>query len=75
MRDLLLEEYSQEETNKIMAGYDKAMVEWEKEFYKTAPRCHFRVMEYCEGEVGDGTWWECSVCGHTKTGSEHRGEI
>ena len=35
-----------------------------------APVCHFRKMTYETADNGNGgteSWWECSVCGHTKS--------
>lgn len=54
----------QDEVNEIMAGMDRATDEWLKHIAAIAPRCHFRPM-MLEG-WGDESWWECSVCGHTK---------
>lgn len=45
-------------------GLDDSYVEMERRISEVAPTCHFRKMflDECEGE----SWWECSVCGHTK---------
>ena len=34
-----------------------------------APRCHMRPMHQESGDIEYGTenWWECGVCGHTKS--------
>lgn len=33
-----------------------------------APRCHMKPMAVETGDIeyGSETWWECTVCGHTK---------
>jgi hypothetical protein len=35
---------------------------------KGAPRCHMKPMQVESGDIeyGSETWWECTVCGHTK---------
>lgn len=50
-------------------GLNESYKEMELRIAKTAPKCHFRpmILERGDGEMGyHNTWWECSVCGHTK---------
>lgn len=46
-------------------GLNDSYVEMTKELEKSAPKCHFMPMflDHCDFEY----WWECSVCGHTKS--------
>ncbi len=53
----------------IMKGMDDVNMKMAKEIEDSAPICHFRKMFVDESDTTDGyseTWWECSVCGHTK---------
>lgn len=49
-------------------GLNQSYIEMEEQQDKVAPRCHFRPMslESGDGENSVNTWWECSICGHTK---------
>lgn len=50
------------------AGLIHSYSEMVEQQNKVAPRCHFRPMslESGDGEDSVNTWWECSICGHTK---------
>ncbi len=50
------------------AGLNQSYIDMVEEQDKIAPRCHFRPMslESGDGENSVNTWWECSICGHTK---------
>ena len=40
------------------------------------PKCHFKEMEYYWTDGGNGTieeWFECTVCGHTKSLGDGKG--
>lgn len=53
----------------IMAGMDRLLREEHQRLTQKAPRCHFRAMYLDTGDISDyhtESWWECSVCGHTK---------
>lgn len=51
----------------IMEANDKNTSECFEEFMKSAPKCHFRPMFLaCGDEPHSPSWWECSVCEHTK---------
>jgi len=61
---------TQDQINEIMAGMDKVNLEMARTIEADAPICHFRKMEFTQSDSVDGyyaEWWECSVCGHTKT--------
>lgn len=54
-------------TEKEIAAFDglnQSYIDMEKRLNEDAPKCHFRPMylDECDGV----SWWECSVCGHTK---------
>ena len=54
---------------KIMDGVEEANCKMVEKLEDTAPICHFRKMFLDQSDSSDGyyeTWWECSVCGHTK---------
>lgn len=55
-----------DEIYQAFEGLEESYREMIEELDKNAPKCHFRKMALISGEVGDGDWWECSVCGHTK---------
>jgi hypothetical protein len=63
----------QVEINKIMSDMQDVYKKEEEHLLKIAPRCHNRPMVLTEGDLDDGIvsseWWECSVCGHTKSGT------
>lgn len=50
-------------------GLNQSYIEMDQKLSKIAPKCHFRPMnlEHGDGEYYCETWWECSVCGHTKS--------
>jgi len=54
---------------KIMDGMEEVNRKMAEEIEAKAPTCHFRKMFLDQSDSTDGyyeTWWECSVCGHTK---------
>lgn len=58
-----------EEMFKIMDGMNQVNIEMANKIHESAPMCHFRKMFMDQSDSTDGyyeTWWECSVCGHTK---------
>ncbi len=53
----------------IMNGMEEVNRKMVKDIEKSAPVCHFRKMVLEQSDSIDGyyeSWWECSVCGHTK---------
>ena len=55
---------------KIMDGMEEVNREMAKQIHESAPLCHFRKMFLDMSDSTDGyyeQWWECSVCGHTKS--------
>ena len=53
----------------IMDGMDEVYRAESARIAESAPRCHMRPMFLDSSDAGDyhtETWWECSVCGHTK---------
>ena len=60
----------QEEFNEIMDGMEEVNQKMVAAIEASAPICHFRKIHLETGDSVDGhyeQWWECSVCGHTKT--------
>lgn len=58
-----------EEMFTIMDGMEDVNRQMGEEIVANAPRCHMRSMFLDSSDSTDGyyeTWWECSVCGHTK---------
>lgn len=56
-----------EEEIQNFAGLCDSYREMEEAIYRKAPSCHFRKMQFMEGDPpDDSAWWECSYCGHTK---------
>jgi hypothetical protein len=54
---------------KIMDGMNQVNMKMAGNIAATAPMCHMRKMFLDTSDSTDGyyeTWWECSVCGHTK---------
>ena len=49
-------------------GLNQSFIEMVEQQNKVAPRCHFLPMslESGDGENSVNSWWECSVCSHTK---------
>lgn len=45
-------------------GLDYSYEKMQEEIEKTAPKCHFTIMNLEVGE--DESWWECEHCGHTR---------
>lgn len=61
---------SQKEFNKIMDGMEEVNRTMDEQITKAAPMCHFRKMSLEQSDYVDGyytQWWECTVCGHTKS--------
>lgn len=56
---------TQDEFNQVMSDYDKQLIEDDKARWRNAPKCHFRPMEIVRDD--EETYWECSVCEHTKS--------
>jgi len=57
-----------EEMFTIMDGIEEVNREMVARIEASAPRCHMRPMfldSYRDGDAEE-SWWECSVCGHTK---------
>ncbi len=53
----------------IMDGMEEVNRKMADEIYAKAPTCHFRKMNLEVADAlggGETSWWECSVCGHTK---------
>lgn len=46
-------------------GLDDSYNEMQDKIEKSAPKCHFTVMNLEHGER-DEMWWECEHCGHAK---------
>jgi len=60
---------SQEKFNEIARGMDEVNMKMAEEIERNAPMCHFRKMMLEQTDSVDGfyiSYWECSVCGHTK---------
>lgn len=51
----------------LMDGMEMVNRDMDKQINAAAPMCHFKKMNYEEGESGE-TWFECSVCGNTRQG-------
>ena len=61
---------TQEDFNKIMDGMEGVNRQMDKKITASAPLCHFRKMSLEQSDSVDGyytEWWECSVCGHTRS--------
>ena len=61
---------TQEEFNKLADGMEEVNRKMADEIYAKAPLCHMRKMYLDQSDSTDGyyeEWWECSVCGHTKS--------
>jgi hypothetical protein len=60
----------QQQDKAILAfeGLNESYIEMEKQNNSIAPKCHFKPMEFMNGDGDDysNTWWECSTCGHAK---------
>jgi len=54
----------QETFNKLADGMEQVNRKMVDEMSRAAPYCHCRKMGWYS-EQGS-SWWECSVCGHTK---------
>jgi hypothetical protein len=66
---MLRREVDDNEMFKIMDGMEEVNRKMEKDISAMAPMCHMRKMFMDQSDSTDGffeTWWECSVCGHTK---------
>jgi hypothetical protein len=63
-----VEAVSDEEMFAIMDGMEEVNRQMVTEMEASAPRCHMRPMFMDSYRSGDEeeSWWECSVCGHTK---------
>lgn len=64
-----MENVDEKECFEIIRGMDDVYLSMAKKREKTAPTCHFRKMIFEESDSTEGyceSWWECSVCGHTK---------
>lgn len=62
-------EVTEQEEFEIFDGMNQVNMEMVAEIEAKAPMCHFRKMFMDMSDSTDGyyeTWWECSVCGHTK---------
>ena len=58
------------EDHQIMPDMNDINIEMDIRREKSAPTCHFRKMFYNESDSIDmhyEEWFECSVCGHTKS--------
>lgn len=51
---------------KIMDGMEEANREMVAAMEASAPRCHMRPMGLEYSDWLESSYWECSVCGHTK---------
>ena len=59
---------SEDEEFAIMDGMEQVNRQMVDKISEEAPRCHMRPMfpnYFAEGD-SEESWWECSVCGHTK---------
>ena len=60
---------NQAEFFSIMEGMEQVNRKMGEDIEKAAPMCHFRKMSLEQSDSIEGcceSWWECSVCGHTK---------